>query len=108
MRLDRDLDKVGGAHVRCFAMRDLAVQNKLQCHCLPQGVIINLWREIAGRPGLITKVGLGTFVDPRLGGGKMNDCTTDELVKLIEFNGEEYLFYPSFKLDVALSEGDCR
>lgn len=96
-----------GAHVgSAFAMRDLAVQNKLQCHCLPQGVIINLWREIAaGRPGLITKVGLGTFVDPRLGGGKMNDCTTDELVKLIEFNGEEYLFYPSFKLDVALLRG---
>jgi len=96
-----------GAHVgSAFAMRDLAVQNKLQCHCLPQGVIINLWREIAaGRPGLITKVGLGTFVDPRLGGGKMNECTTEDLVKLIEFNGEEYLFYPSFKVDVALLRG---
>lgn len=96
-----------GAHVgSAFAMRDLAVQNKLQCHCLPQGVIINLWREIAaGRPGLITKVGLGTFADPRLGGGKMNECTTEDLVKLIEFNGEEYLFYPSFKVDVALLRG---
>ena len=44
-----------GAHVgSAFALRDLAVANKLQCHCLPQGVIVNLWREIAaGRPGLI-------------------------------------------------------
>ena len=96
-----------GAHISsAFALRDLAVQNKLQCHCLPQGVIVNLWREIAaGRPGLLTKVGLGTFVDPRLEGGKMNSCTEDELVKLVEFEGEEYLFYKSFKLDVALIRG---
>lgn len=96
-----------GAHIgSAFSLRDLAVQNKLQCHCLPQGVIINLWREIAaGRPGLLTKVGLGTFVDPRLSGGKMNDCTVDELVKLVEFEGEEYLFYKGFKLDVAILRG---
>ena len=96
-----------GAHVgSAFTLRDLAVSNKLECHCLPQGVIVNLWREIAsGRPGLITKVGLGTFVDPRLGGGKMNECTKEELVKLIDFEGEEYLFYKAFPLDVALLRG---
>ena len=96
-----------GAHVgSAFALRDLAVANKIQCHCLPQGVVVNLWREIAaGRPGLITKIGLGTFVDPRLGGGKMNEVTTDELVKLIEIDGEEYLFYKSFPLNVALLRG---
>ena len=96
-----------GAHVgSAFTLRDLAVQNKLQCHCLPQGCIVNLWREIAaGRPGLITKVGLGTFVDPRNGGGRMNECTTDELVELIEFGGEEYLFYKAFPLNVALLRG---
>ena len=73
-----------GAHVgSAFALRDLAVENKLECHCLPQGIIVNLWREIAaGRPGLLSKVGLGTFVDPRLGGGKMNECTKTELVEL--------------------------
>ncbi len=96
-----------GAHVgSAFTLSDLAVKNQLQCHCLPQGVIVNLWREIAaGRPGLLTKVGLGTFVDPRVEGGKMNACTTDELVELVHFNGEEYLFYKSFKLDVAILRG---
>lgn len=99
--------KWSGAHVgSAFTLRELAVNNQLQCHCLPQGVIVNLWREIAaGRPGLLTKVGLGTFVDPRVEGGKMNSCTTDELVELVEFQGEEYLFYKGFKLDVAILRG---
>lgn len=99
--------KWSGAHVgSAFALRDLAVQNKLECHCLPQGVIVNLWREIAaGRPGLLTKVGLGTFVDPRLEGGKMNECTKTDLVELVEFQGEEYLFYKGFNVDVALLRG---
>ncbi len=96
-----------GAHVgSAFALLKLAVDNKIQCHCLPQGVVVNLWREIAaGRPGLLTKVGLGTFVDPRLEGGKMNKVTTDELVEVVNFCGEEYLFYKGFKLDVALLRG---
>jgi propionate CoA-transferase len=96
-----------GAHVgSAFTLRDLAAANKIECHCLPQGVIVNLWREIAaGRPGLLTKVGLGTFVDPRVEGGKMNSCTKEEVVKLVQWNGEEYLYYPSFKVDVALLRG---
>lgn len=101
------ITKWSGAHVgSAFTLREQAVNNQLQCHCLPQGVIVNLWREIAaGRPGLLTKVGLGTFVDPRVEGGKMNSCTTDELVELVEFQGEEYLFYKGFKLDVAILRG---
>ena len=85
------ISKWTSAHVgRAFSLCDQARMNELECYCLPQGVIINLWRESgAGRPGLITKTGLGTFVDPRVEGGRMNECATDEVVKLIEFEGEE-------------------
>ncbi len=95
------------AHVGIsLEMNQLVRENKMRCHCLPQGVAVNLWREIAaGRPGLLTKVGLGTFVDPRNGGGKMNDVTDTEIVERVEFKGEEYLFYPSFPLHVALLRG---
>lgn len=95
------------AHVgSAFTLCDQARKNQLESYCLPQGVIINLWREIgAKRPGLLTKVGLGTFVDPRVEGGRMNECAKDEIVKVVEFEGEEYLFYPSFKVDVALLRG---
>ena len=75
-------------------------------YCLPQGVICQLWREIAAhRPGVITKIGLGTFVDPRLEGGKMNKPTTKELVRVIELDGEEWLHYPTFPVDVAIIRG---
>ena len=99
--------KWSGAHVgSAFTLRDMAAAGKIECHCLPQGVIVNLWREIAaGRPGLLTKIGLGTFVDPRNGGGKMNDATETDLVELVDFQGEEYLFYKSFPLNVALLRG---
>ena len=99
--------KWSAAHIgSAFAMNDLVRANKMACHCLPQGVIVNLWREIAAhRPGLMTKVGLGTFVDPRIEGGKMNEVTTEDLVELVNFNGEEYLFYKSFPLNVALLRG---
>ena len=95
------------AHIgSAFTLCDQARAEQLESYCLPQGVIVNLWREIAaGRPGLITKTGLGTFVDPRVEGGRMNQSAKDELVKVVEFNGEEYLFYPGFDIDVALLRG---
>jgi propionate CoA-transferase len=74
--------------------------------CLPQGVIAQLWRDIAAhRPGLITKTGLMTFVDPRVEGGKLNKATTTDLVKVINFEGQEWLFFKSFKVDVAIIRG---
>ena len=101
------ISKWTSAHIgSAFTLCDMARKEQVESYCLPQGVIINLWREIAaGRPGLITKTGLGTFVDPRVEGGRMNKCAKDEIVKLVDFNGEEYLFYPSFKCDVALLRG---
>ena len=96
-----------GAHVgSAFALCQLAADNKLESWCLPQGIGVSLWREIAaGRPGLLSKVGLGTFVDPRLEGGRMNECTKTNVAELVEFGGEEYLYYKSFPLDVALLRG---
>lgn len=100
------------AHIgSAFTLCDLARKNELASWCIPQGVIINLWREIgANRPGLLTKVGLGTFVDPRVEGGCMNEAAKnsplrDSIVQVVNFNGEEYLFYPAFKPDVAILRG---
>ena len=99
--------KWSAAHVgSAFSLNKLAVENKIECWCIPQGVAANLWREIAaGRPGLITKVGLGTYVDPRLEGGRMNAVTKEDCCKLIEIEGEEYLLYKSFNVDVAILRG---
>lgn len=73
---------------------------------LPQGVISQLWREIAAhRPGMITKTGIGTYVDPRLEGGKMNKITTKDIVEVVNFAGEEWLFYAGFPVDVAIIRG---
>lgn len=84
-------------------MGQLINDNKIEAYLLPQGVLATLWRQIAGRkPGVITKVGMGTYVDPRLDGGKVTARTTEDLVKLIEIEGEEWLLYKSFPVDVAV------
>ena len=96
-----------GAHTDAApGMAHLVEHNKCQAYCIPQGVVLQLYREIAAhRPGVITKVGLGTFVDPRLEGAKLNSVTTADYVKLIELDGEEYLFYKAFPIDVAVIRG---
>jgi propionate CoA-transferase len=84
----------------------LALAGKIEGWNLPQGVISHLYRDIAaGKPGTISRVGLGTFVDPRLESGRINDISTDAVVQLIEVGGEEMLFYPAFPIDVALLRG---
>ena len=97
---------IGGIMSASPALGQLAADNKLECYNLPQGVMTALYREIAAhRPGVVTKVGLGTFVDPRIEGAKVNDVTTEDLVSLIELDGEEYLYYRGFPIDVGLIRG---
>ena len=84
----------------------MALANQVEAYTLPQGAISQLMREMAaGRPGLITHAGLHTFVDPRHGGARQSECSTDELVELVTVGGREWLHYKPFKLDVALLRG---
>lgn len=87
-------------------LAQLVADNKVEAYCLPQGILAQLYREIAAkRPGVLSKVGMGTYVDPLLDGGKVNAVTREEIVKRVEFEGEEWLFYKSFPIDVALIRG---
>ncbi|MDB4584323.1 hypothetical protein N9164_14315, partial [Draconibacterium sp.] len=102
---------IGGFWGNAPKLVELAKTNKLKGYNLPQGVLSHLMRAIAsGKPGVITSVGLNTFVDPRLEGGKINDITTEDVVEVIEISGKEFLFYKSMPVDVAIIRGtsiDC-
>ncbi|MBV9114785.1 MAG: 3-oxoacid CoA-transferase [Hyphomicrobiales bacterium] len=97
---------VCGTFVNSPKIADLALANKIEGYTLPQGALSQLTREMAaGRPGLLTKTGLHTFVDPRHGGGRQSERAPNDLVELVNFRGEEYLFYKPYAVDICFLRG---
>lgn len=97
---------ITGALVNTPGIAELARQDLIEAYTLPQGALSQLMREMAsGRPGLISQVGLHTFVDPRYGGGRQSAVAKDDLVELVTIAGREWLFYKPIHVDIAFLRG---
>jgi propionate CoA-transferase len=106
------LDTVIGGHFGVSPrLGRMVIDGKVNAYNLPQGTICHLLRDIAAhKPGHLSSVGLGTFIDPRLGGGKLNSRTTKDIVSLVTLDGQDYIFYKSLPIRVGILRGttaDC-
>jgi propionate CoA-transferase len=99
---------VSGTFVNSPGIARLALDEKIEAYTLPQGAMSQLMREMAaGRAGLLTKVGLRTFIDPRIGGGRQSRRATENLIEVVTLRGEEFLFYKPYRIDVAFIRGSA-
>lgn len=97
---------IGGHYGLVPKLGKKVIEGTIQGHNLPQGVVSHLFRAIAGKkPLIVSQVGLGTFVDPDFGGGKLNENTHDDLVGKIKIEGADYLTYKTFPINVAILRG---
>lgn len=97
---------IGGHYGMSPKYAQLILDNRIEAYNWPQGVMSQWLREVAaGRPGLITHIGLQTFIDPRIEGGRLNARTTEDLVEVITLAGREWLFYRTFPLNVCFIRG---
>jgi acetate CoA-transferase len=96
----------GGHWGQSPRLAEMAERNEIEAYNFPQGVMAQLLRTAAAhQPGLLSRTGIDTFVDPRQQGGRLNEVTTEELVKLVELDNKEYLFYPTIYPDIAFIRG---
>ncbi|MGL4668256.1 MAG: acyl CoA:acetate/3-ketoacid CoA transferase [Saezia sp.] len=97
---------IGGHWGLIPKLQKLANENKITGYNFPQGVLAHLMRDsAAGKPGTLSHVGLGTFVDPRLEGGKINSVTKEDKVSLMTVKGKEYLFFDRLDVNAAFIRG---
>ena len=97
---------IGSHSLPAAELQHLIDSDEIEAYALPQGVMNQLYRcSAAKQPGLLSKIGVGTYIDPRQEGGRLNRITKGEIVRVLELDGDEWLFYKSHPVDVAIIRG---